>query len=78
MYTIYFTRSISSDILDNPKRAGMYTAVGPAAYTASTLVTLGTQAAKVLPPDFCGSPGPAPIGYIWNAIGVPPVSSSGS
>jgi tellurite resistance protein TehA-like permease len=41
------------------------------AYTASTLVTIGTQAVKVLPPDFLGFPGPTPVGYIWKAIGVP-------
>jgi tellurite resistance protein TehA-like permease len=30
MYTIYFTRLINSDIPEEPKRAGMYIAVGPA------------------------------------------------
>ncbi len=30
MYTIFFTRLINSDIPEEPKRAGMYIAVGPA------------------------------------------------
>jgi tellurite resistance protein TehA-like permease len=41
------------------------------AYTSSTLVMLGTQAAKVLPHDYLGLHGPYPVGYIWKAIGVP-------
>jgi C4-dicarboxylate transporter/malic acid transport protein len=72
MYTIYFTRLINSQIPDEPKRPGMYIAVGPAAYTATTLITLGTQAVKVLPPSFMSFPGDAiPVGYIWKAIGLP-------
>jgi tellurite resistance protein TehA-like permease len=34
-------------------------------------VTLGSQAVKILPPDFLGWPGPMPVGYIWKAVGVP-------
>lgn len=72
MYTIYFTRLINSNVPEEPKRPGMFMAVGPAAYTASTLITLGTQAVKVLPPDFMGFPGDViPVGYIWKAIGLP-------
>lgn len=40
------------------------------AYTANTLVALGMQAPKVLPPNFLGI-GSFPVGDVWKAIGVP-------
>jgi len=44
----------------------------PPAYTASTLITLGAHAVKVLPPSFLSFPGETiPIGHIWAAIGLP-------
>lgn len=71
IYTIYLTRLINSDIPPEPKRPGMYVAVGPAAYTSNTLVALGMQAPQYLPPGFLGIPPEINVGYIWKAIGVP-------
>ncbi|KAJ4299670.1 hypothetical protein N0V90_004916 [Kalmusia sp. IMI 367209] len=70
MYTIYVTRLINSDLPEPSKRPAMYVAVGPAAYTANTLVALGMQAPKVLPPNFLGIYS-FPVGDVWKAIGVP-------
>lgn len=70
MYTIYVTRLINSDLPEPSKRPAMYVAVGPAAYTANTLVALGMQAPKVIPPNFLGI-GSFPVGEVWKAIGVP-------
>lgn len=71
IYTIYLTRLINSDTPPEPKRPGMYVAVGPAAYTSNTLVALGMQAPKYIPPGFLGIPEDIQVGYIWQAIGVP-------
>jgi tellurite resistance protein TehA-like permease len=71
IYTIYLTRLINSDIPGEPKRPGMFVAVGPAAYTSNTLVALGMQAPKYLPPGFLGTPLDFQVGNVWKAIGVP-------
>jgi tellurite resistance protein TehA-like permease len=70
MYTIYVTRLINSELPEPSKRPAMYVAVGPAAYTANTLVALGMQAPKVIPRNFLGI-GSFPVGEVWKAIGVP-------
>ncbi|KAK4554477.1 hypothetical protein LTR86_008331 [Recurvomyces mirabilis] len=70
IYTIYLTRLISNELPEPPKRPGMYVAVGPAAYTANTLVALAYQAPKVIPDDFLGITTFA-VGDVWKAIGVP-------
>ncbi|KAL2353520.1 voltage-dependent anion channel [Cryomyces antarcticus] len=69
MYTLYFTRLISSELPEEPKRPGMFVAVGPAAYTSNTLVALGMQAPRVLPPAFLGITS-VPTGDLWKAFGV--------
>lgn len=48
----------------------MFLAVGPAAYTSNTLVALGSDAPKILPPAYLGIDS-APAGDVWKAIGVP-------
>ncbi|KAF2636292.1 C4-dicarboxylate transporter/malic acid transport protein [Massarina eburnea CBS 473.64] len=70
MYTIYVTRLVNSELPEPSKKPAMFVAVGPAAYTSNTLVALGLQAPKVLPPDFLDLPS-LPIGETWKAIGVP-------
>ena len=69
MYTIYVIRLLTGMIPDESKRPGMFVSVGPAAYTAQTLVQLGTHAQKILPPDFIG-PLAVPVGDVWKATGV--------
>ena len=71
IYTIYLTRLIEKDLPAEPKRPGMYVAVGPASYTSNTLVALGMQAPKYLPPGFLGTPTDFPIADVWKAIAVP-------
>lgn len=71
MYTIYFTRLVNSSMPEEHKRMGMFVAVGPAAYTSTTFTSLGIQASKVLPATYLGLNGSYPVGYIWEAIGVP-------
>ena len=71
IYTIYLTRLINSELPPEAKRPGMYVAVGPAAYTSNTLIALGMQAPKYLPPGYLGTPVDFPLGYVWKAIGVP-------
>jgi tellurite resistance protein TehA-like permease len=70
IYTIYLTRLINSEIPNEPKRPGMYIAVGPASYTSNTLVALGMQAPKYIPPGFLNTPSDIPVGYIWQSVGV--------
>ncbi|KAK7521529.1 voltage-dependent anion channel [Phyllosticta citriasiana] len=71
MYTLYFTRLITRFLPTEPKRPGMYVAVGPAAYTANALVSLGMKAPEILPPDYLGITSGIPAGEIWRAVGVP-------
>lgn len=68
-YTLYITRLTSGLLPDEPKRPGMYVAVGPAAYTSNALVNLGSQAQVILPPGFLGIT-TIPVGDIWKAVGV--------
>ncbi|KAJ9658047.1 hypothetical protein H2201_007942 [Coniosporium apollinis] len=70
IYTLYITRLISNQLPEESKRPGMYVAVGPAAYTSITLVSLGSQAQKVLPDDFLSITS-VPTGDLWKAFGVP-------
>lgn len=69
MLTIYITRLINSELPPSPKRPGMYVAVGPAAYTANTFVSLGMQAPRHVPKDFLGITS-VPVGDIFKAFGV--------
>jgi len=68
-YTLYITRLTSGLLPDEPKRPGMFVAVGPAAYTANAMVILGSQAQVILPPGFLGIT-TIPVGDIWKAMGV--------
>lgn len=70
MYTLYFTRLINSEIPPERERPGMFLAVGPAAYMSNTLVALGGDAPKILPPAYLGIDS-VPAGDVWKAIGVP-------
>lgn len=69
MLTLYVTRLVSSELPEAPKRPGMYVAVGPAAYTANTLVALGMQAPYHVPDNFLGITS-VPVGDIFKAVGV--------
>ncbi|KAK5943136.1 hypothetical protein PMZ80_004142 [Knufia obscura] len=68
-YTLYITRLTAGLLPDEPKRPGMYVAVGPAAYTANAMIILGSQAQGILPPGFLGIT-IIPVGDIWKAMGV--------
>ncbi|KAJ9496263.1 hypothetical protein H2202_008221 [Exophiala xenobiotica] len=68
-YTLYVTRLTSGLLPEEPKRPGMYVAVGPAAYTSYALISLGSQAQGILPPGFLGIT-TIPVGDIWKAVGV--------
>lgn len=69
MLTIYVTRLINSELPEAHKRPGMYVAVGPASYTANTLVTLGMEAPRHIPVNFLGITS-FPVGDVFKAIGV--------
>jgi C4-dicarboxylate transporter/malic acid transport protein len=69
MYSLYFTRLVSRELPEAPKRFAMYVAIGPAAYTSGALVSLAMQAPKVLPADFLGITS-VPCGDLWKAFGV--------
>lgn len=49
MYTIYTQRLMSSALPTPSTRPGMFVSVGPAGYTSAALISLATQAPKVLP-----------------------------
>ncbi|KAI1623864.1 voltage-dependent anion channel [Exophiala viscosa] len=68
-YTLYITRLTSGVVPDEAERPGMYVAVGPAAYTCSALIILGSQAQVILPPGFLGIT-TVPVGDICKAVGV--------
>jgi len=68
-YTLWITRLTTALLPDEPKRPGMYVAVGPAAYTANAMIILGSQAQVILPPGFLGIT-TIPVGDIWKAMGV--------
>lgn len=70
MYTLYITRLVNSSLPEPSKMPGMFVAVGPAAYTSTTLVQLGVQAQTVLPSGFLGITS-VPTGDLWKAVGVP-------
>ncbi|KAF2107306.1 voltage-dependent anion channel [Lophiotrema nucula] len=70
MLTIYVTRLVNSELPEPGKRPGMFVAVGPAAYTANTLVALAMQAPKIIPPNFLGITS-VPVGDLGKAFGVP-------
>lgn len=70
MYTLYITRLVNSSLPEPSKMPGMFVAVGPAAYTSTTLVQLGVQAQSVLPNGFLGITS-VPTGDLWKAVGVP-------
>ncbi|KAF2030890.1 C4-dicarboxylate transporter/malic acid transport protein-like protein [Setomelanomma holmii] len=69
MLTIYVTRLVNSELPEASKRPGMYVAVGPAAYTSNTFVSLAMQAPKQIPDDFLGITS-VPVGDIFKAFGV--------
>ncbi|KAJ4397679.1 hypothetical protein N0V93_001912 [Gnomoniopsis smithogilvyi] len=70
MFGLYIARLVQHELPDAPKRPGMFVAVGPAAYTSYTLVSLGIQAENVLPDGFLGITR-IPVGDVWKAVGVP-------
>jgi len=49
MYTIYTQRLMSSNLPVPSTRPGMFVSVGPAGYTSAALISLASQAPKVLP-----------------------------
>ena len=67
-YTLYITRLTTGLLPPESKRPGMYVAVGPASYTSTALVLLGSQAKDVLPEGFLDLT--IPVGEIWKAMGV--------
>jgi C4-dicarboxylate transporter/malic acid transport protein len=69
MLSIYVTRLVNSDLPEASKRPGMFVAVGPAAYTANTLVALGMQAPKHVPKNLLGITS-VPVGDIFKVLGV--------
>jgi C4-dicarboxylate transporter/malic acid transport protein len=69
MLSIYVTRLVNSELPEASKRPGMFVAVGPAAYTANTLVALGMQAPKHVPNNLLGITS-VPVGDIFKALGV--------
>lgn len=69
MLTIYVTRLVNSELPEASKKPGMYVAVGPAAYTANTFVTLAMYAPKHVPENFLGITS-VPVGDILKAVGV--------
>jgi tellurite resistance protein TehA-like permease len=69
MLTLYFTRLVNSELPEASKRPGMYVAVGPAAYTANTFVSLAMYAPKHIPENFLGITS-VPDGDLFKAFGV--------
>jgi tellurite resistance protein TehA-like permease len=69
MLSIYVTRLVNSKLPEAGKRPGMFVAVGPAAYTANTLVALGMYAPKHVPDNLLGITS-MPVGDIFKALGV--------
>lgn len=51
MYSMYTQRLMTSALPTPSTRPGMYVSVGPAGYTAAGLISLGTRAPSVLPPN---------------------------
>ncbi|KAL5406541.1 hypothetical protein PMIN06_012377 [Paraphaeosphaeria minitans] len=49
MYSLYTQRLMTSELPSPSTRPGMYVSVGPAGYTAAGLISLATQAPKVVP-----------------------------
>ncbi|KAF2453126.1 malic acid transport protein [Lineolata rhizophorae] len=70
IYTIFLTRLMNSNMPAPSSKPGMYISVGPTGYTAAALVTLGTQAQKVVPPNYLSITS-VPTGDIWKAFSVP-------
>ncbi|KAI0382454.1 C4-dicarboxylate transporter/malic acid transport protein-like protein [Hypomontagnella monticulosa] len=71
MYTVYFTRLASNGLPEPSKRPGMFVAVGPAGYTATTLAALGSQAPRIIPHDYLGITSEVPVGDLWKGFSVP-------
>ncbi|KAK5138185.1 hypothetical protein LTR08_004880 [Meristemomyces frigidus] len=69
IYPIYMQRLMTSSLPGAPTRPGMYISVGPAGYTSAGLISLGSQASKVLPPNVFSS-GSTPDGDIVSIIGT--------
>jgi tellurite resistance protein TehA-like permease len=69
MLSIYVTRLVNSELPEPSKRPGMYVAVGPAAYTANTLVALGMQAPYHVPDNLFGITS-VPVGDIFKVMGI--------
>jgi C4-dicarboxylate transporter/malic acid transport protein len=69
MLSIYVTRLVNSELPEASKRPGMFVAVGPAAYTANTLVVLGMYAPKHVPDNLLGITS-VPVGDIFKILGV--------
>jgi C4-dicarboxylate transporter/malic acid transport protein len=69
MLAIYVTRLINSELPEASKRPGMYVAVGPAAYTSNTFVSLAMQAPKHVPDNLLGITS-VPVGDIFKVVGV--------
>ncbi|KAF1981827.1 C4-dicarboxylate transporter/malic acid transport protein-like protein [Aulographum hederae CBS 113979] len=68
VYTIYIMRLMGSELPAPPTRPGMFISVGPAGYTATAFVQLGTQAQQHFPPGWLGVSTPA--GDIVKVMGI--------
>lgn len=69
MYSMYSQRLMTSTLPDPPTRPGMYMSVGPAAYTAAGLISLGNRATSVLTGDYF-SITTIPVGDVVKIIGI--------
>jgi C4-dicarboxylate transporter/malic acid transport protein len=69
MYVIYVIRLMSSDLPAPSMRPGMFISVGPAGYTATALVSLGTQAQTILTGSYLGVTS-VPIGDVLHIMGT--------
>jgi C4-dicarboxylate transporter/malic acid transport protein len=69
MYTTYFIRLMAADLPTPPTRPGMFVSVGPAGYTATALVSLGSKAPDIIPEGFLGLRN-FQVGAVVKVIGV--------
>ena len=68
MYAIYIQRLMSSNLPDPSRRPAMYISVGPVGYTSAALVSLGSQATKVIPHGFLSTT--INVGEVIKILGV--------
>lgn len=69
MYVIYVMRLMSGDLPAPSMRPGMFISVGPAGYTATALVSLGSRAQTILSGTYLGIT-TVPVGDVLYIIGT--------